>query len=195
MVVLGAVLWGLSRCRREDSGESTCPGEFHLTGAEGISVHGATAATWQISELQHPAKRAGGWGWKGGCLVGKVGPLPVPRQLWPLLIYCRFLIYVIGPQEILSTAMSSTGPGRSHTGLGPGLRRRMQAVNREPRLYIPPPSPNLLHASNFRSPNPAPGPGLATPSRSTVRLLQVVGSRERPPAERNPRSQRGIGDP
>ncbi|XP_052601607.1 transmembrane and immunoglobulin domain-containing protein 2 [Peromyscus californicus insignis] len=25
LVVLGAVLWGLSRCRREDSGESTCP--------------------------------------------------------------------------------------------------------------------------------------------------------------------------
>ncbi|XP_041524670.1 transmembrane and immunoglobulin domain-containing protein 2 [Microtus oregoni] len=92
------------------------------------------------------------------------------------------------------SATSFTGPGRSHPGLGPGLRRRMQAVNREPRLYIPPPSPNLLHA-NFRSPNPAPGPGLATPSQSTVRLLQVAGSRERPPAERNPRSQRGIGDP
>lgn len=60
LVVLGAVLWGLSRCRRVDSGESTCPGESHLTGAEGISVHGATAATWQMSELQHPAKRAGG---------------------------------------------------------------------------------------------------------------------------------------
>ncbi|KAH0502579.1 Transmembrane and immunoglobulin domain-containing protein 2 [Microtus ochrogaster] len=60
LVVLGAVLWGLSRCRREDSGESTCPGESHLTGAEGISVHGATAATWQMSELQQPAKRAGG---------------------------------------------------------------------------------------------------------------------------------------
>lgn len=58
LVVLGAVLWGLSRCRREDSGESTCPGESQ--GAEGTSVHGATAAMWQMSELQHSAKGAGG---------------------------------------------------------------------------------------------------------------------------------------
>lgn len=58
LVVLGAVLWGLSRCRREDTGESTCPGESQ--GVEGTSVHGATAAMWQMSELQHSAKGAGG---------------------------------------------------------------------------------------------------------------------------------------
>lgn len=112
--------------------------------------------------------------------------LPVPRQLWSLLIYCLFFIYSIGPQETLSTAMSSTGPGRFHTGFRPSLRRSTHTVNREPRLYIPPPSPNLLHDSNFRFPNPAPGPGLAIPSQSIVCLLQIVGSRDRPLAERNP---------
>lgn len=177
MVVLGAVLWGLSRCRREDSGESTCPGESQ--GAEGTSVHGATAAMWQMSELQR------GLG-VGIGVERRDGPLPVPRQLWPLLIYCLFFIYSIGPQETLSTAMSSTGPGRFHTGFRPSLRRSTHTVNREPRLYIPPPSPNLLHDSNFRFPNPAPGPGLAIPSQSIVCLLQIVGSRDRPLAERNP---------
>lgn len=81
LVVLGAVLWGLSRCRREDSGESTCPGESQ--GAEGTSVHGATAAMWQMSELQR------GLG-VGIGVERRDGPLPVPRQLWPLLIYCLF---------------------------------------------------------------------------------------------------------
>lgn len=129
-----------------------------------------------------------GWGREGRLRSREGWPLPVPRQLRPLLIYCR-------PQKILSTAMSSTGPGRVHAGFRTCLRRRTQPGTREPRPSISPPSPSLPRASSFPSTNPAPGPGPATPSLPTVSLSRAPGGRDRPHAKRDPGSRKRLWRP
>ncbi|XP_076414864.1 transmembrane and immunoglobulin domain-containing protein 2 isoform X1 [Peromyscus maniculatus bairdii] len=121
---------------------------------------------------------------------------------WCWVLCCGVSAGVVGrtrgrapAQKILSTAMSSTGPGRVHAGFRTCLRRRTQPGTREPRPSISPPSPSLPRASSFPSTNPAPGPGPATPSLPTVSLSRAPGGRDRPHAKRDPGSRKRLWRP
>ncbi|XP_075799695.1 transmembrane and immunoglobulin domain-containing protein 2 isoform X2 [Microtus pennsylvanicus] len=78
LVVLGAVLWGLSRCRREDSGESTCPGNSFYSNV-----------LYRPREIPHrprarPKKKDAGSEQRAQVIYSTAFPKPAPRQQLPV---------------------------------------------------------------------------------------------------------------